>query len=1063
MSSPLPPPPRRRLRVTPSGPVDIASRATPPGLPHSTSSPALLRANSSTSLTSLTRPGSAMSLASAPTTAPTGSTVSIASSPVSQPGGAARARQFIQRPYPSSTALSDPSYPVLPQRVYAPVTLTGNTSSGMSLLVPTASSSSPPGASAASSSTSPAPESAAPASAATAAVVKRKKKKKKIAITPEISQAVHNVGLPTQSVPMDLDPPATAPSPRPQPPLPPRRRSDTQLTRAPMASSASPSPGAASIPTRTRPATSASVTTSSPGRARSSGPAIVPLASAAYSSEAGQADEPPPPPWSAPDRELVWSSTEQPLTFDPQIPSEMTQVAPVRHDQANVAGVRLADAAELPSSPPPQFDSLPPSPVASRGPTPPPEARLPRDLDPSGLPVRDDATLSATEVSTMAVLAWEQDRLNGLPLEQRTQRERQRRRRSLDSFLESQRAAYYAFERAQERASIPHTESVATDQHPGEPPRQRQRLQLSEIDSRTTTDHEESHGSAAEEARLPGAFITRQPRARSSRLRAATHAAARSDPSIDDDVLVERLSNSLPSAPHPVVTQRVASLTDVSQAQAAPAAQASSRPLFGGSFFEEARYGPTSQHAVSGHQVEGVHPLDLSAVPQEEETLRSPSYLELHPGFSGPSLSDSLAEQGAPHLPTFVDKTLADKQPADPVVTHRANSLASTPEASEPSTDSESPSARSSTTPEDPVTAAVNNAGRLSADVHRYPVLGLQRAPSRAEQMAEGRRASMLLTRPLSTRRPRPPSRRWGMTFEQFERPVEQANPSLLSYIPSAERDSLPAPLQPRRLNALTESDTSLSDAPDHMELSGVQTLISRFEAVNAVRSSPAPTPPVWNRRHARNASARSSATVTASEPIQVTFAPPSHHPPPRPRGPRERPGSANDISAPVATRHITDEAMPTTELASMSLSEPLAAANSTARIASTNLRRQNSVAITDLDLLISRMDSNTDGSNYEQLLTLGEMIGDADVNRTDEAILYVAKIELGMRRRDAAGKVKQKLFCAGVRVNKCSICLVQFRPEELAAMLPSCTHVFHCGCVQKWLKRSHQCPVCRA
>ncbi|KAH6767590.1 hypothetical protein C2S52_018573 [Perilla frutescens var. hirtella] len=41
-----------------------------------------------------------------------------------------------------------------------------------------------------------------------------------------------------------------------------------------------------------------------------------------------------------------------------------------------------------------------------------------------------------------------------------------------------------------------------------------------------------------------------------------------------------------------------------------------------------------------------------------------------------------------------------------------------------------------------------------------------------------------------------------------------------------------------------------------------------------------------------------------------------------------------------------------------------------------------------------------------------------------------------------------------------CSVCL-----EEMgggAALRMPCSHVFHGGCIQKWLRRSHYCPLCR-
>lgn len=42
-------------------------------------------------------------------------------------------------------------------------------------------------------------------------------------------------------------------------------------------------------------------------------------------------------------------------------------------------------------------------------------------------------------------------------------------------------------------------------------------------------------------------------------------------------------------------------------------------------------------------------------------------------------------------------------------------------------------------------------------------------------------------------------------------------------------------------------------------------------------------------------------------------------------------------------------------------------------------------------------------------------------------------------------------------------MCLEFFKGGERCRVLPDCGHVFHAGCVDGWLVRRDNCPVCRA
>lgn len=44
-----------------------------------------------------------------------------------------------------------------------------------------------------------------------------------------------------------------------------------------------------------------------------------------------------------------------------------------------------------------------------------------------------------------------------------------------------------------------------------------------------------------------------------------------------------------------------------------------------------------------------------------------------------------------------------------------------------------------------------------------------------------------------------------------------------------------------------------------------------------------------------------------------------------------------------------------------------------------------------------------------------------------------------------------------------CSICLVDYEKGDQVRSLNGCAHKFHLECIDKWLERSSQCPLCRA
>ena len=85
-----------------------------------------------------------------------------------------------------------------------------------------------------------------------------------------------------------------------------------------------------------------------------------------------------------------------------------------------------------------------------------------------------------------------------------------------------------------------------------------------------------------------------------------------------------------------------------------------------------------------------------------------------------------------------------------------------------------------------------------------------------------------------------------------------------------------------------------------------------------------------------------------------------------------------------------------------------------------------------------------------QDLLRLEEILGPAarqNAERDDndgaspEKVPFTGKVEVTRRRVLKDGRVKLKLSLLGVAVDRCGICMSQFRCDERAALTPVCKH----------------------
>lgn len=145
---------------------------------------------------------------------------------------------------------------------------------------------------------------------------------------------------------------------------------------------------------------------------------------------------------------------------------------------------------------------------------------------------------------------------------------------------------------------------------------------------------------------------------------------------------------------------------------------------------------------------------------------------------------------------------------------------------------------------------------------------------------------------------------------------------------------------------------------------------------------------------------------------------------------------------------------------------EPSAAAESDPdEEAAARTRREQSVGITDLDVMASRLEQ--EGSHFEELAAIQEFLGPNLANNTlsltEINSLPCGRVEVERRRVTRDGKTKTKMACLGVRVDRCGICLGRFKEDQMCVVL-QCLHVLHeAECARPWFRRrSRACPICR-
>ncbi|KAF8110956.1 hypothetical protein N665_0077s0019 [Sinapis alba] len=92
----------------------------------------------------------------------------------------------------------------------------------------------------------------------------------------------------------------------------------------------------------------------------------------------------------------------------------------------------------------------------------------------------------------------------------------------------------------------------------------------------------------------------------------------------------------------------------------------------------------------------------------------------------------------------------------------------------------------------------------------------------------------------------------------------------------------------------------------------------------------------------------------------------------------------------------------------------------------------------------------DVDNMSYEELLSLGERIGD---------------VCTGLKEETISNRLKQRKYSSDTRcpqeIEPCCICQEEYDEGEELGML-ECGHGFHSQCIKEWLKQKNLCPICK-
>ncbi|GAB4847245.1 hypothetical protein Ancab_026286 [Ancistrocladus abbreviatus] len=94
---------------------------------------------------------------------------------------------------------------------------------------------------------------------------------------------------------------------------------------------------------------------------------------------------------------------------------------------------------------------------------------------------------------------------------------------------------------------------------------------------------------------------------------------------------------------------------------------------------------------------------------------------------------------------------------------------------------------------------------------------------------------------------------------------------------------------------------------------------------------------------------------------------------------------------------------------------------------------------------------------------TREDFVDHEDHGPIDHPIWHISTIGLQQSVIDSITAFKYKRDEGLIEGSDCSVCLTEFEDGDDLRLLPKCSHAFHLGCIDAWLRSHKNCPLCRA